>query len=433
MERKVTLNEKEQRRVMVLNEVEKGVMTGRQGAGVMDISLRHVRRLLAAYRKEGAAALAHGNRGRKPPNAIDEDLRQQILELASSKYLGFNHQHFSELLAEREGIFLSRSSVRNILLVSGIRSPRKRRPPKHRSRRERYPKEGMLLQIDGSPHDWLEGRGPKLSLIGAIDDATGKVPYALFQEQEDSKGYFLMLREVTLKQGIPFALYHDRHGIFELPPDKLPSIEEQLEGKRPLTQFGRLMEELGITSISALSPQAKGRIERLWGTFQDRLVSELRLAKASAIDEANRVLWDFLPRYSQKFAVPAAQPGSAYRPVGEGFVADEVFCFKHQRTVGADNVVRFEGHRLQIVPSNGRASYARCRVEVHERLDRSVAVYYQGKRLTTISASPEPSVLRARVKVAEPVAAGIAAPAVLRRRPAPDHPWRLWVYRTNRE
>ncbi len=433
MEGMVTLSKKEQNRLLVLNQVEAGRISGQQAAEVMGISLRHARRLMAAYRKEGAAALAHGNRGRKPKHALSDQLKRKVLELAKSTYDGCNHQHFTELLEERVGIKLSRSSVRRILLGGGLRSPRKRRAPKHRSRRERYPQEGMLLQIDGSPHDWLEGRGPWLSLVGAIDDATGKVPYALFQEQEDAQGYFLLLQHIVQNEGIPAALYHDRHSIFELPPDKLPSIEEQLEGKRPLTQFGRLMEELDITSIAALSPQAKGRVERLWGTFQDRLVSELRLAKASTIDEANRVLWDFLPRYSQKFAVPAAEPGSAYRPVGEGFVADEIFCFKHQRTVGADNVVRFEGRRLQIVPTNGRAGYARCRVEVDERLDGSLAVYYQGKRLTTISAPPEPAMLRAQVNAVEPVASRTAAPAVFHHRPAPNHPWRLWVYRTNRE
>ena len=436
MEGLVTLNEKEQGRVMILNEVEKGVMTGEQAARITGISLRHVKRLLASYRKEGLAALAHGNRGRKPSNAIGEDVRKEVFKLASTKYAGLNHQHFTEFLGEYEDIFLSRSSVRNILLESGIRSPRSRRAPKHRSRRERYPQEGMLLQIDGSPHDWLEGRGPRLTLIGAIDDATGKVPYALFREQEDSKGYFLLLRDIVLSNGIPLALYHDRHSIFEVSPDKLPSIEEQLEGKRPLTQFGRLMEELGITSISALSPQAKGRIERLWGTFQDRLKSELRLAGARTAEEANRVLWSFLPRYSQKFAVPAAQPGSGYRQVDEGLAADEVFCFKHQRTVGADNVVRFEGHRLQIVPTNGRASYARCRVEIQERLDGSLAVYYQGKRLTTRAAPPEPCVLRASAsagKVAKPAAVTIASRMASRSAPSPDHPWRLSIHRANKE
>ena len=433
MEGMVTLSKKEQRRVSILNEIEKGVITGKQAAGVMDISLRHARRLLAAYRKEGIAALAHGNRGRKPPNAMEEELRQQVLELATTQYSGFNHQHFTELLAEREGIFMSRSSVRNILLGVGIRSPGRRRPPKHRSRRQRYPKEGMLLQVDGSPHDWLEGRGPWLSLIGAIDDATGKVPHALFREQEDAQGYFLLLQHIVQNEGIPAALYHDRHSIFELPRDKLPSLEEQLEGKGPQTQFGRLMAELGITSISALSPQAKGRIERLWGTFQDRLVSELRLAGASTIEEANRVLWDFLPRYNRRFAVPAAEPGSAYREVGEGFVPDELFCFKYQRTVGADNVVRFGKHRLQIVPSNGRASYAHCRVEVHERLDDSLAVYYQGKHLTTRPAPPEPVMLRAQAKAADPVPVKRASPVVYHSKPAPDHPWRRWVYRINKE
>jgi len=282
----------------------------------------------------------------------------------------------------------------------------------------------MLLQIDGSPHDWLQGRGPRLSLIGAIDDATGKVLYGCFQEQEDARGYFLMLREIALRYGVPLALYHDRHSIFALPAAKLPSLEEQLEGKRPLTQFGRLMEELGITSIPAHSPQAKGRIERLWGTFQDRLVSELRLAGAGSIDEANRVLKEFLPRYNRKFAVPAVESGSAYHPVGETFVAVEIFCFKHQRIAGADNVVRFEGHRLQIAPTDGRASYARCRVVVHERLAGGLAVYYQGKRLTTRVAPAEPFVLRAQVKMAKPVAAGIASPEPLHRSPAPDHPWR---------
>ncbi len=424
MEGMVTLSNKEQKRLLVLNRVEAVRMTGRQAAEVMGISLRHMRRLMAAYRKEGAAALAHGNRGRKPIHALRSELKSKVLELAMSRYDGCNHQHFTELLEEREGILLSRSSVRRILLGGGIRSPRKRRPPKHRSRRERYPQEGMLLQIDGSPHDWLEGRGPWLSLVGAIDDATGKVPYALFREQEDARGYFVLLRNIVQNEGIPVALYHDRHSIFKLPADKLPSIEEQLAGKRVLTQFGRLMEELDITSISAISPQAKGRIERLWGTFQDRLVSELRLAKASTIDEANWVLWDFLPRYSQKFSVLAAELGSAYRPVGGGFVADEVFCFKHQRTVGADNVVRYEWHRLQLVPTNGRASYARCRVEVHERLDGSLAVYYQGKRLTTKMAPPEPAVLRQQAKLVEPVLAKRATPAVFYHKPAPDHPWR---------
>jgi len=296
--------------------------------------LRHVRRLLAAYRKEGAQALAHGNRGRKPGNALDEGLKERVVELARSIYAGCNFQHFTELLAERENIALSRSSVRLILLKAGIRSPRKRRPPKHRSRRERYPQEGMLLQIDGSRDDWLEGRGSYLTLVGAVDDATGKVPYGLFREQEDAQGYTILLRHIVESLGIPEALYHDGHGIFERSKKEPESLEEQLMGKSKPTQFGRIMEELGIISILSRSLQARGRIERLWGTFQDWLKSELRIAGAMNSKEANQVLWDFLPRFNKRFAVPAREPGSAYRQIPDSLDLDDVFCFKYQRTVG---------------------------------------------------------------------------------------------------
>ena len=435
----VTLNKKEQKRLMVLNQMETGKMAGEGAAKILGFSLRHVRRILAAYRKEGAVALAHGNRERKPSNALDGNLRRQVVELAQSSYAGCNNQHFTELLAEREGIVLSRSSVRRILLDVGIRSPRKRRPPKHRSRRQRYPQEGMLLQADGSHHDWLGGRGPWLTLIGAVDDATGKVPYALFRNQEDAQGYFLLLCQIVDSYGIPMALYRDRHGIFEHSKRKPESLEEQLEGERKPTQFGRLLEELGITSIPSYSPEARGRIERLWGTFQDRLVSELRLARVRTLEEANQVLWDFLPRYNRRFAVAAARSGSAYRQPGEGFIPDEVFCFKYYRTVGTDNVVRFGEHRLQILPTNGRLSYARARVEVHEKMDGSLAVYYQGQCLASKPAPPEAPVLRVRsmdrVTSNKTDSDGAAVSVATAKKPSqsnihrsskpgPDHPWR---------
>ena len=383
------MNKKEQRRLVVLNQVEVGRMRGREAAEVLTLSMRHVRRLLAAYRKEGAQALAHGNRGKRPRNALDEGLKEEVVELARSTYAGCNTQHFTELLAEREGINLSRSSVRLILLGAGIRSPRKRRAPKHRSRRERYPREGMLLQIDGSRDDWLERRGPYLTIVGAIDDATGKVPYGLFRGQEDTQGYTLLLRQIVESHGIPQALYHDGHGIFERSKREAESLEEQLMGRREPTQFGRIMEEMGIISITSRSPQARGRIERLWGTFQDRLKSELRIAGAKTSEEANRVFLDFLPRFNQRFAVPAKEAGLAYRKPPEVFNPDEVFCFKYQRTVGLDNVVRFGEHRIQIISTNGRLSYAKAKVEVQERMDGSLAVYYKGQCLATRPAPPE--------------------------------------------
>ena len=437
MRERVTLTRKEQNRLMVLNGLEAGRIIAREAAEVLGLSLRHVRRILAAYRKEGAAGLAHGNRGRKPHNALNDELKKRVLDLAQSTYAGCNTQHFTELLAEREGIAVSRSAVRLILLGAGLRSPRQRRPPKHRSRRERYPREGMLLQTDASRDDWLETRGPYLSLIGAIDDATGKVPYALFRDEEDAQGYTLLLRHIVENEGIPEALYHDGHGIFQRSRKEPETLEEQLAGRKKPTQFGRIMDELGIISITSLSPQARGRIERLWGTFQDRLKSELRIAGAGTIEEAGRVLWDFLPRFNERFAVPAGEPGLAYHPLPDGLNPDEVFCFKYQRSVGKDNVVRFGGHRLQIMPTNGRLSYAKAKVEVHERMDGSLAVYYKGQCLVTRPAPPEAPLLRVKstarfipaasdsrelalCTAAKTVKATLARPY----KPPPDHPWR---------
>ena len=418
------MNQREQNRLIVLNEVNLGRLSIQQAANMMELSLRHTKRLLAGYRKEGAIALAHGNRGHLPYNAIDVMIQEQVIELAKSKYTGFNQQHYSEKLQEQEGIPLSRSTVRRILLKDGIASPRKRRSPRHRSRRERYPKSGMLLQTDGSPHDWLEGRGPKMCLIGSIDDATGEVVYAYFQPQENTAGYIRMLRSITSSHGIPLALYHDRHSIFEVLKNKNPTLEEQLAGRRPQTQLGRILEELGINSISAHSPQAKGRVERLWETFQDRLVSELRLAGVNTEKEANQILIWFLPDYNRRFMVQAKEMGSAYRQPKPDFKPEETFCYKYTCSVGMDNVVRFGQKRLQILPSAQRLSYARCRVEVQARLDDTLVIYFEGQPLKTRPAPLDATALRKQS----------VFPAVLKgpKQPTQDlsfNPWRQWVYR----
>ena len=393
----VTMNEKEQRRAQILNQVQRGELTGQGAAELLGLTLRQTRRLLAAYRAVGVEALAHGNRGRSPAHTVSQEVRERVVDLTRTTYAGCNQQHLTELLAEREQLRLSRSTVRRILQAVGLTSPRVRRAPKHRSRRERYPQEGQLLQIDASRHDWLAGRGPWLTLIGGIDDATGKVPHALFREAEDTHGYFHLLQEILRTHGRPLALYHDRHGIFERSLREQPeTLAEQLAGERSPTQFGRLLQELEIGSIPARSPQAKGRIERLWGTFQDRLVSELRLAGASSLAEANALLAEFLPRFDARFAVPPAVEGVAYRPLPVGLALERVCCFKYLRTVAADNTVRLGEHCLQLLPGPDRLSYARLEVEVHERLDGSLAVYHQDQCLATRPAPAEAPVLRAR-------------------------------------
>jgi len=257
-----------------------------------------------------------------------------------------------------------------------------------------------LVQIDGSPHAWLEDRGARLTLLAAIDDATGQVEAAVFRRQEDAQGYFLLLAQLLERSGRPLALYHDRHSIFRplLPGSGTPeALAAELAGHPRLpTQFGRALEELGITSIAARSPQAKGRVERLFGTLQGRLVVELRLAGADSLEGANAFLPTYLPRFNAQFAVPAAGAGSAYRPLEAPQEVAAICCFKYRRVVAADNTVTLGPHRVQLLPGPTRRSYAQATVEVQERLDGRLVVCYAGQCLHTTPAPPEAPLLRAR-------------------------------------
>jgi hypothetical protein len=241
------------------------------------------------------------------------------------------------------------------------------------------PQEGMLVQFDGSHHPWLEHRGPRLVLHAAVDDATGKVLAAWFDEQETAAGYFQIFRQLARGPGLPLAAYTDRHGIFRRTRNTHWSLEEQLQGTRTPTQVGRLLQELGIHWVPASSPQAKGRIERVFGALQDRLVAELRLAGITTTDAANAFLPRFLRRYNARFARTAARPQLAYRPWPAQLVPDTVFCFKYTRIVANDHTVTLGPHVLQILP-NGR-SYAKARIDIHQRLDGTYAVIYHGTRV----------------------------------------------------
>ncbi len=226
--------------------VIEGRWTAREAARLVQLSERQVLRLKKGLREHGPAALAHGNRGRCPSHAIADELRKEVIELATSLYRDYNHTHLQEELEERHSISLSRRSVTRILTAAGLRSPRKRRARKHRSRRPRMPQEGMLLQVDGSNHDWLEGRGPRLVLIGAVDDATGEPVHAVFREHEDAEGYFLLLRDSIRRKSVPLAWYSDRHGIFQRNGKEPWTLAEELAGRREPTQVARALEELGI-------------------------------------------------------------------------------------------------------------------------------------------------------------------------------------------
>ena len=246
------------------------------------------------------------------------------------------------------------------------------------------------MQIDGSHHRWLEDRGPRFVLLLAVDDATGTVANAIFRPEEDTRGYFLLMDGVIRRYGIPLALYGDRHGVFKF--NGKPRHIPQPVGP---TQFTRAMGELGIEQIFASSPQAKGRVERMNGTFQDRLVSELRLAGAATIDQANAVLRDFLPRFNSQFRVPAQQPQVAYRSLASSLHLERVLCFKHLRQVARDNTVKYQLRTLQLLPAQDRPSYAGVKVEVLEQSDGQLMVQHEGKVIAHQEAPPKAGALRA--------------------------------------
>ena len=374
-----TLTMQDERRLDIIQRVYRSELTVVQAALVMGVSERQCYRVKARVGKAGAKGVVHGNRGRRCKRKTKEKVVRRVVALARGKYQGFNDHHLTEKLKEQEQIELSREKVRRILRAEGIASPRKRRGIKHRSRRERRASEGMMLQVDGSPHDWLQGRGPRICLIGAIDDATNKVMGALFVQAESSWGYFHLFSKIFKEHGVSQSIYTDCHSVFWT--DREPTIDEQMINRKPTTEVGRGLEELGVTLILAHSPQAKGRIERLWNTFQDRLVSELRLAKAKTMEQATVVLDRYLPVHNRKFSMPATAE-SAWRKVSS-LQIERALCFKQQRTVAKDNTVTFEGTVLQIPKTSPFRSHANKRIDVHVLLDGAVEFFYKSEKIAT--------------------------------------------------
>lgn len=385
-------------------------------AEALGLSERQLWRLRRAFERDGPAGLVHGNRGRPSPRRLDEELRTMVTALARDRYAGINDCHLAELLAEREGLVVSRPSVQRLRHAAGLPAKRRRRPPRHHSRRQRMATEGTLLQLDGSRHAWLEDRGPWLTLLAAIDDATGRVVGATFRQQEDAAGYLELLAVIVSRHGLPGAIYRDRHGVFEPP-------ERHADGRDPglPSQVGRALAELGIRSIAARSPQAKGRIERLFGTLQDRLVAELRLAGVCDLAGANDFLPGFLERHNARFAVPALDPEPDWLAVPRHIKLERVLVLKYRRKVARDHTVRLDGRVLQL--PRARYAYSGKTVEVHLRLDGTL-VAFDGRRQLALSPAPaEPRQLRAQA--ADRVAPSLEpAAAALPWKPPPDHPWK---------
>lgn len=420
----------------MLAHLAEGSLTLDQAAAILDRSPRQVRRLQAAYEVGGPDALRHGNAGRRPANRTTDDVRERLLELVGTTYHGVNRAHLAELLAEREGVVVPERTLRRILTEAGVPPARTHRPPRHRERRERMARAGMLLQTDGSRHRWFGPEHPFATLVGAIDDATSAVTGATFREAEDAAGYFSVLAQTSEAHGLPWALYSDRHGIFWRDRRRAPTLTEQLTGKRSLTQVGRALEEAGIGWIGADSAPAKGRVERLWGTWQDRLLVELRLAAITTIDEANTFLPAYIGRHNARFAVPPADPEPAWRDWPAGLDAASVFSFHYPRRVARDATVSWGEGALALPRRPDGRSWAGCAIVLEERLDGSLWARHEGRHHPLVEAPAAPALLRARhvsrdsegrpdLPMPSPPTDATPHPhPTWPRRPGPDHPWR---------
>ncbi len=411
----ITLSRIEHDRYLIIRKVMKREISQVEAADLLNISDRYVRTLIGKVREKGAKGLAHGNRGRASPRKMAESEEKRIAGIIQEKYWDFGPTFAAEKLWEKERIRISDEKLRQIMIKEGIWRARRRRGEIHQWR-ERKHFSGELVQMDGSHHAWLEERGPKLVLMGYIDDATN-TSYGRFYDSEGLQPAMESLEAYIQRYGIPRALYLDKLSTYKA--IRQPSLEEMLRGEEAQTQFERAAKEIGINVIHADSPQAKGRIEREFGTLQDRLVKELRLAGVCTRDEANRFLESYWPIHNQRFARPAMRPDDLHRPLPKGLDLRDVFCIKGSRTINDGFMVRWKGRLLVIAKPS--IAMKRRQTQVLERFDGTLIIRFNGRALDyrevkDIPLGPRPAT-EPEKKLEKPKKPNI---------PAPNHPWRKW-------
>jgi len=400
-------------------DVMEGLKTLQEAGRQVGVRARQMQRIVARVRQAGAGGVQHGLRGRPSNHRLAAEQREQIARLIGEQYEDYGPTLAQEKLAERHGIAVGVSTVRSVMIEHKLWQPG-RRGRRHRAWRERRRCVGQMIQVDGSYHDWFEGRRGKAVLLAFIDDASSRVMYAVFVEAETTVALMQSAWAYVVRYGLPDSLYVDRDSIYAV--NRQAAVEEQLRDAQPQTQFDRAMEELGVTMILARSPQAKGRVERLFKTLQDRLVKELRLRGLSTLTIANQYLeQDYLAAHNARFAVEPAQEQDTHRRVPAGVRLEEVFSMRETRVVLNDYTVRYRNRRYQIGKQQAVRVAPKHSVMVEERLDGSVHLRHRGVLLQasdiTDRQRPKACVVRRR-KLAH-------VPARIERwKPAPDHPWR---------
>lgn len=376
---KLVLTQKEMDRLGIIGCVIKRKLTWREAALQLRLSCRQIGRLACRVRQEGNQGIIHHLRGRPSNHKLKEGLLDKALKTVRDKYWDFGPTFAVEKLEENHKIILSKETLRQGMIKAGLRQARKRKPF-HRSWRPRRTCLGELVQLDGSHHDWFEGRAPKCVLVAFIDDATSQILHGEFTSSENALELFMATKNYLTQWGRPLALYADKHGIFHV--NRQAVVEEHLRDPYPTTQYTRAMAELGIEVIPAHSPQAKGRVERLFETLQDRLVKEMRLRNICSMNQGNEFLWkEYLPSHNLRFSVPATNPLNVHRSLDPNAPLEEILCFQTERVMMNDWTVRFKNQFLQILKDQPVEIRPKDRVLVESRLDGSIHLKHKGYSL----------------------------------------------------
>lgn len=368
------MSAKEVSRLQVMEAVASKRMKQHEAAVELCLTTRQVRGLHVRYREQGAAGLVSRRRGKVSNNRLDELLKEEVVSLVAHRYVGFGPTLAREKLAEEHDLHLCVESLRQLMIDKELWKARSARKPVVHQMRERRAARGELVQIDGSPHAWFEDRGSRCTLIVFIDDATGEVQYLRFVEAEDTWSYFEAVESYIRQHGKPLAFYSDRHSVFKV-------NAKEVQNGDAVTQFGRAMQELDIQLICAQSPQAKGRVERMNQTLQDRLVKELRLQGISTMQEANAMLPEFIESLNAKFAVTPRNPRDAHRSLRSGEKLEAILTLQAPRVLSKNLTLQFDNTVYQIKTRRPTYALRRAHVLVSQDREGKVTISYKGKPL----------------------------------------------------
>jgi len=400
---------RELKQLHIVQKVIEGTVKQVEAAELLSLSDRQIRRILKRIREEGAAGVVHRLRGKPSNRQMPEEIKSKVIALYREKYQGFGPTLASEKLLDADELSISDETLRKWLIESGDWQKRRKRTA-HRQWRERKSSLGEMLQLDGSHHDWFEGRRPKCVLMAYIDDATSKV-YGRFYEYEGTIPAMDSFKRYIRKHGIPMSVYMDKHTTYKSTAE--PSIEDEINGTMPLSEFGRALTELAVEIIHAHSPQAKGRIERLFKTLQDRLVKEMTIRGIDTIDEANRYLDTYLSAHNKRFAVKAKAQDDLHREIPRGLNLDKVLCIKTVRTLRNDFTVAHDGKLYQVVDA-----VRTKKVVVEERINGTMEILYEDRPLKFREILARPQKQQPPVRPSLPKRTPVAPPR--------NHPWRQY-------